>query len=386
METSLILKPEFWSDGGVWVAQPEDCEEGSTLANFASHQLQAKDWCFFQTSGSEGKRKWVGLTKESLLISANAVNAHFGITERDHWLLALPIYHVGGFGVLARAFTSRSTVTRLDGKWDAAAFAQKCAEAGATLASLVPTQVFDLVAAKLAAPKTMRLVLVGGGAMSSELEQAALQLGWPVRRTYGMTETASQVASQAMDSDEMEVLPIWKACTDADGVLTVRGDALAKGYAAQEAGKWHWEPISEESGLLTRDRVSLWNHGARQFLRFMGREAGMVKILGELVALGLIQERVEALRLEMGLHTGEAVVCDVPDARKGARLVLAVNGVRGTDAARLQKGLNETLRPFAQIGEVRELALVPRGELGKVRVEELRRLLISTSGQNHPAV
>ncbi|HRH96676.1 MAG TPA: AMP-binding protein, partial [Prosthecobacter sp.] len=293
METTLIIEPEFWSDGDVWVGQPAPTEEGESLADFARRDLQVKDWCFFQTSGSEGRRKWVGLTKESLLISARAVNAHFDITHRDHWLLALPTHHVGGFGVLARAFVSESHVTRLEGKWDAADFAQKCAEAGVTLASLVPTQVFDLVAARLNAPPSMRVVLVGGGALSPEIETAALQLGWPVRRTYGMTETASQVASQAKSGGEMEVLPIWEVSTDEEGVLSVRGEALAQGYAVQEAGKWRWEPIAPEAGLRTRDRVSVWQEGTRRFLRFVGREANTVKILGELVALGPIQEQLD---------------------------------------------------------------------------------------------
>ncbi|MDZ4405057.1 AMP-binding protein [Prosthecobacter sp.] len=375
METSLILKPEFWSDGGVWVAQPEDCEEGSTLADFASHQLQAKDWCFFQTSGSEGIRKWVGLTKESMLISARAVSAHFDITERDHWLLALPIHHVGGFGVLARSFVSGSRVTKLEGKWDAAEFARRCKEVEATLASLVPTQVFDLVAAKLSAPESIRVVMVGGGAMSRDVELAALKLGWPVRRTYGMTETASQVASQTTEDGEMEVLPIWELSTDDAGVLTVRGEALAKGYAVLEAEQWCWEPISAETGLRTRDRVHLWQDDARQFLRFVDRETNTVKILGELVALGPIQERVEVLRLEMGLHADDAAVCDVPDARKEARLVLVVSGMSGSDAGRLQKGLNETLRPFERVEDVRRVDLIPRSDLGKPLLEELRRQL-----------
>jgi O-succinylbenzoic acid--CoA ligase len=375
METPLIIEPEFWSDGGVWVGQPAPTEEGGSLADFVRRDLQVKDWCFFQTSGSEGRRKWVGLTKEALLISARAVNAHFDITHRDHWLLALPTHHVGGFGVLARAFVSGSHVTRLEGKWDAAAFAQKCTEAGVTLASLVPTQVFDLVAARLNAPPSMRVVLVGGGALSPEIETAALQLGWPVRRTYGMTETASQVASQAKSGGEMEVLPIWEVSTDEEGVLSVRGEALAQGYAVQEAGKWRWEPIAPEAGLLTRDRVSVWQEGTRRFLRFVGREANTVKILGELVALGPIQEQLDTLRLQLGLTGSDAAVCDVADARQESRLVLVVSQMRTSDAERLQQGLNETLRPFERIHETRVLSSIPRSELGKARTAELRAML-----------
>ena len=375
METALMLKPEFWSAGDVWIGQSDHAEDGRTLADFASRELQMQNMCFFQTSGTEGRRKWVGLTKDALLLSAKAVNAHFGITNRDHWLLALPIHHVGGFGMLARAFVSGSAVTRLDGKWDAVVFARTCTEVGATLASLVPTQVFDLVAAKLRAPKSMRVVLVGGGAMSSELEHAALHLGWPVRRTYGMTETSSQVASQTTKDGEMDMLPIWDLKTDDAGVLTVRGDALAKGYAMQENGKWRWEPISVEGGLRTRDRVSLHQDGTRRFLRFVSRESGIVKILGELVALGPIQERIDAVRLKLVLNCGDAAVCDVSDERKESRLVLVVSQMSDTDAVRLQKGLNETLRPFERVELIRTLDLIPRGELGKVHWEELRALL-----------
>jgi O-succinylbenzoic acid--CoA ligase len=371
----MNLDPEFWSDGGNWIALPDQCEEGGALAEFARDELQAEGWCFFQTSGSEGRRKWVGLTKESLLVSARAVNAHFKITRDDHWLLALPVHHVGGFGVLARAYQSGSKVTRLTEKWDAPLFAKTCAEAGATLASLVPTQVFDLVAAKLDAPKSMRVVLVGGGALSLEIESAALSLGWPVRRTYGMTETASQVASQRTEGGEMEVLPIWQVSTDETGVLTVRGEALARGYAVQENGSWKWEPISGDAGLRTRDRVEIRQAAGGQSLRFTSREAGIVKILGELVALGPIQERLDVLRLDMGLHTGEAVVCDLPDARKEARLVLAVSQMSEAHAFQLQKRLNEGLRPFEQVMEWKTLPSLPRGELGKVQFAELRVLL-----------
>lgn len=375
MAKTVIIEPEFWSDGSNWVAMPDPCEEGSALCEFASRELQAENWCFFQTSGSEGRRKWVGLTKESLLISARAVNAHFEITGRDRWLLALPHYHVGGFGVLARAFLSGSGVTRLAGKWAAYLFVSTCEDVGATLTSLVPTQVFDLVAAKLRAPRLMRTVLVGGGALSPELEAAALGLGWPLRRTYGMTETASQVASQRVEGGGMEVLPLWQVSTDSEDVLTIRGGALAQGYAIQESEGWRWEAIPAGLGLRTRDCVELWHEAGRQYLRFKSRVAGTVKILGELVTLGPIQERLDMLRLEMGLLTAEAVVCDLPDRRTEARLILAVSGMSERESSGLQERLNEGLKPFERATEVKQLGTVPRSELGKVSFAALREML-----------
>jgi acyl-CoA synthetase (AMP-forming)/AMP-acid ligase II len=93
------------------------------------------------------------------------------------------------------------------------------------------------------------------------------------------------------------------------------------------------------------------------------------------VALGPIQQRIEALRLELQIIAGDAVVCDLPDERAGSRLVLAVGGIPAVDAARLREALNLHLRAFEQLQSVVALAQIPRGDLGKVRLEELRSLL-----------
>ena len=113
----------------------------------------------------------------------------------------------------------------------------------------------------------------------------------------------------------------------------------------------------------------------RQFLRFVGREAGIVKILGELVALGPIQERLDALRLEMNLRHGDASVCDVSDPRKEAALALVCSGLGAGEAAALQQRLNAALRPLEQVEHLRHVDRLPRGELGKVRLAALRQML-----------
>jgi O-succinylbenzoic acid--CoA ligase len=50
----------------------------------------------------------------------------------------------------------------------------------------------------------MRLVLVGGAAVSASLLEVAAQHGVPLAPTYGMTETASQIATAAIGSDDEE--------------------------------------------------------------------------------------------------------------------------------------------------------------------------------------
>ncbi|MFM7605190.1 MAG: AMP-binding protein [Prosthecobacter sp.] len=348
------------------------------LRGFVESLFPTDGTCLFQTSGTESDPKWVVLTKQALRQSAAAVNAHYGISARDRWLLALPLWHVGGFGILARSFVSGSQVAALEGKWSPEAFLKLAIESRSTLTSLVPTQIFDIVTAGLKAPDSMRIALVGGAALSDEIEQAALQLGWPVRKTYGMTETASQIASQRIAGGAFEVLGFWDLNTDTNDILTIRGPALAKGYIYQsKCGKWRWSEISETQGLCTRDRVFLSEVCGKRVLSFIGRESGNVKILGEFVSMNLIQMRIDSLRLSLGITEGDAVVCDIPDRRAGARLVLAFSQMPPKDAERLMMALNRELRAFEQLQEARQVTAIPRGRMGKPFFKSLRASLTS---------
>lgn len=369
-----FLTAEFWNGRQTHVAcvPGEDVKE---LASWIEDRHGMHGWCLFQTSGTEGGQKWAALTKEAILCSARAVNAHYSVTSADRWILALPVWHIGGFGVLARAFVSGIAVEKIFRKWNAAAFAAKVSETKATLTALVPTQVFDLVSAGLSAPPSMRLVLVGGGSLSEGLRKSAERLGWPLRVTYGMTETASQVASEPLGGGLMEVLPIWRTRVDADGVLVVNGTALAKGVVISVGGNWRWVPIDAEKGLRTRDRVTLLRKNSKCYLSFVARESGFVKILGELVALRPLQDRLDDLRLQMCCNNGDVAVCDLPEERAGAKLVLVASGMVPETVSCLMVAMNRHLRPFEQISDFRLVHAIPRTDLGKVKLEELRYLI-----------
>ncbi len=356
-------------------------EAAGGLSEFlAAHGL--KSLCLFQTSGSEGTPKWVGLTKEAFLISGAAVNAHFEVTSQDHWLIALPLHHVGGFSILVRAYLSGSKTTLSLTKWNAHEFAILCGEAGITLVSLVPTQVHDLVRERIVCPDSLRAAIIGGGGMTQALADAAMELGWRVFQSYGMTEAASQIATQpynsfgaVFDVKSLEVLPHWQVSTDDNEALRLRGSALARGYARRSAeGAWTWEDIPQGTGLLTRDRVRLWMHGTRQYLQFTGRDFGYVKILGELVHLAPLQEQVDNLARELG-WSSLPVLMPLPDARAETRLVLVVETAAG-DPAPLVSRFHQGSPAWLRIADTMCLDRIPRSDLGKVQREELQKQVI----------
>lgn len=107
-----ILSPGFWTDG---------------------------DTVSFQTSGSTGLAKQILHNKQSLLVSARTVNRWLCVNASSVWGLALPLHHVGGFGVAARAYAADCEFAFYEGKWNPISFAKWIADKKVTHTSLVPT-------------------------------------------------------------------------------------------------------------------------------------------------------------------------------------------------------------------------------------------------------
>jgi O-succinylbenzoic acid--CoA ligase len=276
----------------------------------------------FETSGSSGTPKWVALSKEALLVSAVAVNRHLKVTAASIWGLALPPQHVGGFGVAARAFGVACGFSEFGRRWDAPEFGKWLAENQVTHTSLVPTQVHDLVAAGLCAPASLRAMVVGGGHLDAATGQAARALGWPVLASYGMTEAASQIATQGLELLEtlyqpspIPLLPIWQAETTPEQKLRISGPALFSGMLARENAAWIFN-VRPAQWYQTQDRVQLEN----RCLTPLGRADTLVKVLGELVDPEAIER--ELVDLSTGqLAPGTFAVVAVPDSRAEHALV-----------------------------------------------------------------
>lgn len=368
---------QFWESGDHHVAvNPHRPEDAGGLLEWA-RSFSDEPLCFFQTSGSEGLAKWVALSKEAFLLSGREVNKHLQVTQQDRWLIALPLHHVGGFSILARAHLSGSSWRLEQGRWHPERFTECCEAERITLVSLVPTQVHDLVREGLKAPRSLRAVVVGAGGMSPELAAKARGLGWPVLQSYGMTEAASQIATQSLDGPckpgVMQVLPHWKVRLDAEGRLVLRGPALAKGYVLRSEGEgWLWHSIGSE--LITRDHVRLWTEvGGRSWLEFVGRESGFVKILGELVHLAPLRMKLEELALRHQISPSPWISA-VPDERRGARLLLVVENEK---SHQLKDAFNAVTEPLCHVSEVVHLPAIPRSSLGKVQEGALADLLTS---------
>jgi O-succinylbenzoic acid--CoA ligase len=343
-------------------------------APLADPPRELPDGCLvFPTSGSTGAPALVCLTPAAMTANAAAVNTRVGATPEDVWLRVLPEFHVGGMSIHYRAELSGSRVVVDEEKWDVRRFVRVVNAEGITLTSLVPSQVFDLVAAEEPSPPSLRAVFVGGGRLEASLYARGRALGWPLLPGFGMTEAASQVATARVESlhqppvpggPSLELLPCWEARVDETGRLQLRGAPLLSGrLVRQDGGDWKFQPALDEDGwFTTSDRVRLEG----RFLIPLGRSDRVVKILGELVDL----DALEAALLHAGLPPDRGSVVALPDERAGVRPWLITDFA---DAGPLVAAANAALPPFARIAGCRHGEL-PRSPLGKILRSRLAEL------------
>ncbi|MCK5082703.1 MAG: AMP-binding protein, partial [Candidatus Omnitrophica bacterium] len=172
----------------------------------------------------------------------------------DQWLLSLPLYHVGGLGIIFRAFQGGGSVVipGPDKPIDQMLKSHKI-----THLSLVPTQFTRLLrdADCHNALKNLKVILLGGSAIPDSLISDAIKLRLPVYTTYGSTEMASQVATSGRLSEDNpisagKVLNYRRLMISEEGKILVKGETLFKGYIEKEGMVL---PFNENGYFVTGD-------------------------------------------------------------------------------------------------------------------------------------
>src|SRR5207237_5413799 len=101
-----------------------------------------------------GALELVAIAKQAVLAAAAAVNDRLEAKQSDVWCAVLPSFHVGGLGIYARAHLTGSRVVPTP--WSP----RSLVESDATLVSLVPAQVHDLLESGLTPRPPLRALLL----------------------------------------------------------------------------------------------------------------------------------------------------------------------------------------------------------------------------------
>lgn len=319
------------------------------------------------TSGTTSlKLKIVVIKKKNFLQAAHRVNLFLKSRPQDSWLVSLPIHHVAGLSILARAYLQGNN-TYYSGKWHPEDFVALIRQQKINYCSLVPTQIFDLVSRRQVAPTALKCVLVGGSALPDTHLQHMKELGWPLLKTFGMTETAA-VISTSRDGKYYEPLPGIDVTLDSTRHLAIRSDSLFEGYLEQNT-KWQFQPKSTANDFWsTEDRAELISASEKKF-QILGRDQNMIKIKGELVNMHLLNTRLNELCVEMGLNQNDFVLHSQTDPRNENELFLLATKSQNEDTLRsIIRYFNHQVLPFERVRWYIQVEEIPRSDLGKVKL------------------
>ena len=386
---------------------------------------------FIASSGTSSQdfsqRKLLAIAKSAFLTAAESANQFLQTNKNETWLKILPDFHVGGLSILARAYLNEQNVLDLnsqnqnhntnktpvsqDWHWDAVEFCQQISDFNIQLCSLVPTQIYDLVQAKLNAPKCVRLILVGGAKLETNLYFSARNLGWPLLPSFGMSELGSQIATAELSSlsekmmqtitidtlstkemhptqfneeklfsknsyfPDYKILNHIKAKTNQDGFLCFQSKSLFTAYVSTEKDKCVWQTpeLDSDNFWISSDTGKVLD-GSK--LQVLARDNERIKIAGEAINLQNLDAILLNCLSRLALPSQSAAIVALPDPRLGNKIVLAHSIQEQSKLEELQKAFNQECLAIAKIKDCFYLAKLSFNSLGKLQRKQIQSELL----------
>lgn len=357
----------------------DQVEPASQFGDFGMMNLD-DDFAIIHTSGTSGRPKAAVLTYGNVYQSARASAQLLGHLDNERWLCVLPLYHVGGLSIILRSLIYGTAVEL--GRFDAKETNRSLSAKPITLVSLVPTMLQRLLDAKtLPWNPTLRLILLGGEAPSPKLLARCAAQDLPVAATYGLTETASQVATATPELVYRKRGTVGKPlnCTQAriidergddaapgvPGEVLVKGETVMRGYYSDPAAT----ALALRDGWLHTGDIGYLDEDGDLFI--LQRREDLIVSGGE----NIYPAEVEAV-LRQHPDVAEAVVFGARDPSWG-QAVAAVVELRAGRSASTDDIIAFARRRLAGYKIPRQIALVdalPRTASGKIQRREARRI------------
>ncbi|MBD1843039.1 2-succinylbenzoate--CoA ligase [Cyanobacteria bacterium FACHB-63] len=325
--------------------------------DFNRQLLEAKTLVMIPTGGTSGRIRFAMHTWETLSASVQGF-CHYFEVESIHSLCVLPLYHVSGLMQFMRSFLTGGTfITQswktLETQFDPQDF----------FISLVPTQLQQLIRHWdwLARFKT---ILLGGAPAWSDLLQQARSRSLPIAPTYGMTETASQIAT-LKPADFLSgiqccgrVLP-HAEITIVDHKLSIQAKSLMLGYYPN---------------LLTEPKLDpddLGYFDDRGFLHLIGRDSNKIISGGENIFPIEVEAAVRSTNLVQDVH-----VLGTPDPIWGQSVTAVfVPSDETITIAQLKTALKPRLTAFKHPKRWVKVDQIPRTAQGKIQRDRIEEIL-----------
>ncbi|MEI2579773.1 2-succinylbenzoate--CoA ligase [Scytonema sp. PRP1] len=334
------------------------------------------------TGGSSGKMKFAIHTWETLMASVKGFTEHFSLNQVNSFCV-LPLYHVSGLMQFMRSFTTGGRlVIQLFKDLESGQIKNQIStiEPSNFCISLVPTQLQRLLQNSELTEwlSQFQTVLLGGAPAWNELLEKARYYNIRLAPTYGMTETASQIATLKPDDflngkdSCTQVLPhaSVKICNEQGeelnsnqiGNITIYSQSLALGYYPNT-----WD---NQEYLRVDDLGFLDNQG---YLHIVGRNSEKIITGGENVYPIEIESTIRATQM-----VADVCVIGIPDKLWGqAVTAIYIPKNSKTSDLEIRNLLKQKLSKFKIPKHWIPVQTLPRNSQGKINRQQLQQIATS---------
>ncbi|MEH2209959.1 2-succinylbenzoate--CoA ligase [Nostoc sp.] len=327
------------------------------------------------TGGSSGQIKFAIHTWDTLIASVQGFTEYFQLKQVNSFCV-LPLYHVSGLMQFMRSFTTR-------GKLAIQPF--KAVESGQVLnikqseffISLVPTQLQRLLQNSELTEwlSQFNTVLLGGAPAWNELLEKSRFHRIRLAPTYGMTETASQIATLKPDDflrgkiSIGQILPHAKVTirnqqgeilnSNQIGNITIHAQSLALGYY----------PKTRENQIdFQVDDLGFLDEQGH--LNIVGRNSDKIITGGENIYPAEIESAIQATQM-----VTDICVIGIPDKHWGQALIaIYIPKQSDISALKIQTLLKDKLSKFKIPKYWIPQQNLPRNSQGKINRQKLQQI------------
>ncbi len=332
------------------------------------------------TSGTTATPKAVELTTAGMTAIGRGFAAALDVDADDRWLVCLPLHHVAGLAILARARTTGTPVSvhptfDLDAVVASATTTREAGdEHGVTIVSLVPTMLHRMVEAGAPIDR-FRWIVTGGASLAPTLRRRAEAAGGRPVDTYGLSETWGGALLDGRPIEGVEAAIV-------DDEIFLRGAPVMRGYRldaeATDAVLVALPGDDHAGGHQVGNRIGggAWFRTGDVGARDASGRISVVDRKRDLVVTGGVNVSPTAVETVLAMHPAIAdlAIAGEPDPEWGERVVAYVVPVAGTAPT------VDDLRAFGrdqlsgpQLPRVVVVvAEIPRTPGGKIRRHELR--------------
>ncbi len=335
-------------------------------SSIPNYELPIINTIMIPTGGSSGKIKFAIHTWETLTASVRGFTEYFSINAVNSFCI-LPLYHVSGLMQFMRSFTTGGKLVITSSKTLETSQIPNI-NPSEFFISLVPTQLERI----LQNPELTQwlskfsTVLLGGAPPWEELLEKARFHQIRLAPTYGMTETASQIAT--LKPDEFlegkfncgKILPHAKIIIDnPPGNINIQSQSLALGYYPQ---MW------ENSHKFVVDDIGFLD--SQDYLHILGRNSDKIITGGENVYPTEIEAAIRKTNMII-----DVCVIGIADKHWGQALTaIYIPKDKNISYLEIQTQIKNQLSKFKIPKNWISLPNLPRNTQGKINRQQLQQI------------